>query len=184
MPREVESTAGTEREQDTPNWAARLAHRQQRVPEPPKEPADSLLGDATEALWLPFDAAVREANAALEQAGEPGRISITRTIRERQYGAEGPDGSQRQIAVYLVLSVVEDRLTGGAYVSTNQSRLSMYLVPEKTATDVHWIVASSGLPFNIDMVHDLFLSVFADDPAATHRLSPLSGSDLFQTPWA
>ena len=89
-----------------------------------------------EALWLPFDAAVREANAALEQAGEPGRISITRTIRERQYGAEGPDGSQRQIAVYLVLSVVEDRLTGGAYVSTNQSRLSMYLVPEKTAADV------------------------------------------------
>ena len=48
----------------------------------------------------------------------------------------------------------------------------------------HWIVASSGLPFNIDMVHDLFLSVFADDPGATHRLSPLSGSDLFQTPWA
>jgi hypothetical protein len=145
---------------------------------------DALLLDATELLWAPFDRAVREANAALEAAGEPARISITRTSHERHYSTSGPDGSLRTVSVYLVLSVVDRQLSGGAYISTNRSRVSMYLIPSHADGHITWIVASSGRAFDGEMVQDLFLSVFADDPGATHRLSPLSGADLFETPWA
>jgi hypothetical protein len=184
MPREARSTRGGEQADARTSWAQRLAqHQHQHEAAAPKEDAEVSLLNATEQLWLPFDTAVHEANAALEAAGEPARISVTRTSHERNYSTTGPDGSVRTISVYLVLSVVDGQLSGGAYISTNQSRLSMYLMPSRIDGHAAWIVASSGRAFDDEMVQDLFLSVFADDPAATHRLSPLSGADLFETPW-
>ena len=48
---------------------------------------------------------------------------------------------------------------------------------------VTWQVAAPNAKLTPAVVQDLFLSVFADDPASTLRLSPLGGSDLFQSPW-
>jgi hypothetical protein len=57
------------------------------------------------------------------------------------------------------------------------------VVPEAHGEQVRWLVATDGTELTASLVHDFFLSVFGDDASATYRLSPLSGSNLFQTPW-
>jgi hypothetical protein len=59
----------------------------------------------------------------------------------------------------------------------------MYVVPGEKGGRVAWKVAASGQPFDAGVVQDLFLSIFANDPGAISRLSPLSGGGYFLTPW-
>ncbi|HVA92887.1 MAG TPA: hypothetical protein VNL71_23970 [Chloroflexota bacterium] len=168
----------------TPPWARRLAARQRLAP--PGAPQDSRVSaeEAINALWALFDTTYREANAALEAIGEPGRISVIRAPNQRSYQAIGPDGSPRVITIVALLSVVDGRLRGGAFVGINRSRLSIYIAPSGERGRACWRVATSSQSFTRALVRDLFLSVFGDDPAATLRLSPLSGHDSFQDVWS
>jgi hypothetical protein len=100
----------------------------------------------------------------------------------RRYYANGPDGHERYIAV-LPLRRGEGEEAIGAYISTSNTRATMYVVPVEKGSRVAWQVAVSGQPFDAGVVQDLFLSIFANDPGATSRLSPLSGAGYFQTPW-
>jgi DNA-binding phage protein len=166
-----------------PTWAQRLAARQHLTPTVPRYDPHVVAEEAIDALWALFDAAYREANAALEAMGEPRRIGLTRATNQRIYRTTGPDGSPRTITVSALLSAVGGRLGGGAFVGTDRSRLAIYVVPDGEHGRVRWRVATTGRPFTSALVHDLFLSVFGDDPEATLRLSPLSGQDLFQGIW-
>lgn len=177
------TATGTQTQQAANAWAAILARRRQQahgaVPA-----STSVVEAAAEALLSLFDTAVAQANAALLEAGEEGLITVTSSGHERQYWAIGPDGQSRVISVFLALPVVDGHLCGGVFISSNRSRLSMYLAPTEADGQVRWFVPDSDREFTSDLVHDLFLSVFTDDPSATRRLSPLSGSDLFETPWS
>lgn len=63
-----------------------------------------------------------------------------------------------------------------------RTRASIYLDAASNGSE-SWTVLSSGRPFGVAEVHDLFLSVFGDDPGATARLSPITGVGLFEDPW-
>jgi hypothetical protein len=178
-------TAGSDTKHQTDHsWAQRLAARQHIAAPATRYDPRARAEEAIDSLWALFDEAYREANAAMEAAGDPGRISLTREATQRAYRATAPDGSLRTITIFALLSVVEGRICGGAYVGTDLSRLSIYLVPSDERGHVRWRVATNHQPFTSTLVHDLFLSVFGDDPEATLRLSPLSGHDIFQDIWS
>ena len=82
--------------------------------------------------------------------------------------AISPDAMSWIQTAYLIAEVVAIPLTG---------LLTRVLT-------LRWLVASRTAEFTTDLVHDLFLSVFGDDPLATFRLSPLAGAELFETPWS
>lgn len=67
---------------------------------------------------------------------------------------------------------------------TGRSRLVIYLAPSVGRGVARWRVAATGYACTDALVHDLFLSVFGDDPEATLRLSPLSGHDIYQDIWS
>ncbi|HXT38101.1 MAG TPA: hypothetical protein VN837_21200 [Chloroflexota bacterium] len=136
-----------------------------------------------EALWSLFDAARTEANAALAQAGVPERIALEATPNERRYVLTEPSGLQRSLSITLTLAVIDRQPCGWASIRDSGSRAGIHLVPRVEQGNVSWQVAAPKARLTPVVVHDLFLSVFADDPAATLRLSPLGGSDLFQNPW-
>ena len=167
-----------------PTWAQQLVARQHAAAPAVRDDPQPSTDAAIAALWSLFDTAYSEANAAFEAMGEPGRISVTRTPAQRIYTTTAPDGSLRTITIFLVLPVADGRLCGGAYIATNRSRLAMYVVPGVEQGRVRWRVANGGQAFTSEIVHDLFLGVFGDDPEATLRLSPLSGHDRFQEPWS
>jgi hypothetical protein len=74
----------------------------------------------------------------------------------------------------------ENQVAGGALIRTSQSAASMYLVPA-FGGKVQWMFQPAQELLTPSIIDDLFLMVFADDPAALARLSPLSGLDLFST---
>ena len=166
------------------DWAERLARHRRPKPHTQEAPATQPLLAAVAGLWELFDQARLQANAALARAGVPERISVRRTSIERHYGLAGPDGGSRTIAVFVNVPVVHDHLLGGVEISNSQTRQPISLAPVLEAGTVRWQVASLGTWFDEDLVHNLFLSVFGDDPIATARLSPLSGIDAFETPWS
>ena len=171
------STQATHTEAGT--WASRLAQcRNRDTAEPVVAHSDELL-DEINALWKMFDDARTEANTALLVE----RISVHHTGVERRYGLLDADGAERTISISVALRDVDGHDSGGAFIGLGGSRLAIYLVPETRGEQVHWL-AMDGTEFTLDLVHDLFLSVFGDDSAATFRLSPMAGSDLFQTPWS
>jgi hypothetical protein len=137
---------------------------------------------ALDALRELFDQARSQANEALATFGMAEGITLRDEDNVRRYCATGADGAQRFIAILpLLRSGSEEAI--GAYIGTSSTRATMYLVPVTKKSRVVWQVAVSGRAFDAGVVHDLFLSVFSDDPAATSRLSPMSGGAYFQTPW-
>ena len=112
-----------------------------------------------------------QANAALEHAGLTERIVTRRTSREYWLSMEGPSGVPRHIAVFVGLRAVEGHASGGAQVTTSETRATIYLVPWIDGGRLRWIVSRTGKEFTACVINDLLLSVFSDDPAATVRLS-------------
>lgn len=161
-------------------WALRLVHTV--APEPFHQPATVLwVSEAVRALAEMFDEAVEQANATLARFHAPHRIASEQCDNQHRFTFVADDGGERWITLFLTPST--GGAHGGARLSTSQSRASIYLIPVLEKNHPGWRTEMTGLPFTTATVHDLFLSVFADDPASTLRLSPLGGHDLFQSPW-
>jgi hypothetical protein len=161
------------------HWALRLVHPV--VPEAePDEPTTAWVQEAIDQLTGMFDLAVKQANATLARLGAPQRIIAEQIANERRFTYLTADGSERRISVFLTLRPAGG---GSAYLGTSQSRAYIYLVPVMEKGRPAWRVEKADEPFVADTIHDLFLSVFGDDPVATLHLSPLAGHDLFQYPW-
>lgn len=168
--------------QKTSTWATALARRF-RGAEAARHSALDPLPMMVEALWSLFDAARSEANAALAQVGVPERIVLEATPNERRYLLSEPNGFQRWLSITLTLAVIDQQPCGWAAIRGSGSRAEIHLVPRVERGNVSWQVAAPNATLTPAVVQDLFLSVFADHPAATLRLSPLGGSDLYQSPW-
>jgi hypothetical protein len=171
MPRTTKSTP--QPGSDAPTWAQRLAQRR-TAQDAARETAAAELDwtlEAVSALWSLFDEAVEQANGALERSGAAERILLHRTMRDYRLSLAGPAGEERQIAVFASLTLVGGRPSGGARITTNQTRASILLDASWSGRQVHWTVSESWAEFTERLVGDLFLSVFSDDPAATRRLS-------------
>jgi hypothetical protein len=156
-----------------------------RIPEPPTQEtavAKPLL-DAVASVWDLFDQAHLQANKAMESAGVPERIVVNRTGNEGRYCLAGPNGGLRTISVFVNVPVVREHVFGGVDISNSQTRQPISLIPVPAVDSIRWQVAPLGVWFDEELVHNLFLSVFGDDPFATALLSPLSGIDAFETPW-
>ena len=83
----------------------------------------------------------------------------------------------------MALRGVGGHCHGGAFIGLGRTRLPIYVVPETHGKQLRWPVATDGTELTAGLVNNLFLSVFGDDAAATFRLAPLAGSDLFQMSW-
>ena len=156
-------------------WAERLAQRRRYAQEavPAGETrAEEWIPGAIAALWALLDEAVEQANAALEDAGLAERIGTRRTSREYWLSMAGPGGEPREMALFVSLQAVQGRASGGAHITTCQTRAAIYLVPSVHGGRLRWVVARTGRDFTPHVVDDLLLSVFGDDPAATVRLAP------------
>ena len=160
-------------------WAARLAQRCQCGAGTPPARHDDQILEATTGLWAMFEEATRQANDALAQIGSTERIRVRPTCDGRIYSVAGPDGATREITVTSRLVVANGQCFGGATIGTNQTRAYIYLEPIIAGDQVRWIAPASGVAFTTDVIYDLFLSVFGDDPTATWHLSPISGPGLF-----
>jgi hypothetical protein len=166
--------AGEARER-TAAWAERLVQRRRHVQEavPAREVrAEEWIPGAITVLWALLDEAIEQANAALEDAGLAERIGTRRTSREYWLSMAGPGGEPREMALFVSLQAVQGRASGGAQITTSQTRATIYLVPSVHGGRPRWIVARTGRDFTPHVVDDVLLSVFGDDPAATVRLSP------------
>src|SRR5690242_17498932 len=102
-------------------WAVRLVQRQHPEPSAAHSIGNAALASAFEALWALFDTSLAEPNAAFEQMGEPGCISVLRSPHERQYWAIGPDGMQRVISIFLTIPMAGGHVRTSAYIGTNHS---------------------------------------------------------------
>ncbi len=182
--RTLERTSIRESQGAGDDWAEQLAQCRRPKPQTDEAPLGNPLLESMAVLWELFDTARLQANDALERAGVLERISLQRTGNERRYVLVGPDGSSRTISIFVNMPVVNGQVFGGVYIGNSQTRQPIFLVPVLQAHKVQWQVESMGIEFDKDLVHDLFLSVFGDDPMATCRLSPLSGFDAFETPWS
>jgi hypothetical protein len=176
-------TATIQRRTSGGTWAERLAVRWHAPVGTPMLAASDEVLDAISALWALFDEATQEANAALARAGSPEQLTIQRSGAEGTYRLAGPNGIRREIRITLTINISQGQRYGGATITTSHTRAYIYLEPVKADEQMRWRVGDTAPEFTAEIVHDLFLSVFADDPAATQRLSPLSGMDLFQVPW-
>ncbi|MDB5058331.1 MAG: hypothetical protein JWO59_1803 [Chloroflexi bacterium] len=165
-------------------WASRLAQcRTKGAGEPAATRPDKPHEDIG-VLWALLDDAVTNANVALAEAGLAERITMQGPGSERCYILVEADGEERTISISVALPEIVGHEKGGVFIGLGRTRLSIFLVPETHGADTRWLVATDGTEFTADLVHDIFLSVFGDDSAATFRLSPLGGSNLFQTPWS
>lgn len=164
-------------------WAEQFARRVQHGHEAATAPttsAEDWIPGAIAALWTLFDDAVAQATAALERAGLPERILTRRTEREYWLYMTEPNGEQRQITLFTSLRAVDGQPSGGAQVTTSQTRATIYLSPTIDGGRLRWLVPAAAAActkpgtaeFTARVVDDLLLSVFADDPAATYRLTP------------
>lgn len=155
-------------------WAERFAQRRRQTRE--RAPADGMppedwIPGAMAALWTLFDEAVTQATHALEQAGLTDRILTRRTSREYWLSMAGPDGARRSISIFVSLRAVQGHASGGAQITTSETRAAMHLVPSIDGGRLRWLVPAAGGEFTTRVVDDLILSVFADDPAASGRLT-------------
>jgi hypothetical protein len=161
------------------SWAERLVQGLGAGRAPGREEA---FAAALAALWDLFDRTRSQANEALAAAGIKDGILVREEGMVRHYYGAGPEGQVRKIAV-LPLRRGEGGEDFGAYIGISSTNASMYVVPVEKGGQVAWQVAASGQPFDAAVVQDLFLSIFANDPGAISRLSPLSGASYFLTPW-
>jgi hypothetical protein len=152
------------------SWGERLARGRRHT----QEAAQA--GGVRVEHWIPgairelrtlFDEAALEANAALEEAGLADRIEQD----GRYFRLRGPH-SQGYIAISISLRAVDGQASGGAEITSSETRAIIHLTPRETDGTVCWIVRGTGAAFTGESVHDLFLSVFGDEPGATARLLP------------
>lgn len=144
----------------------------------------ALLGGAVAALRTLFESGCAEANAALALQSQPERITRQRYGLEHRYSAGRPATDRRFISLFISVPAMDGHLFGGAYINTSRTLPSIYLVPHILGGVVCWTANSTGTPFTAQVVRDLFAGVFRDDTAASERLAPLVGYDLFRTPWS
>jgi hypothetical protein len=164
-------------------WAQRLVHPASAETEPVKPPM-AWIPEAIEGLWSMLDEAVEQANTTLARLDVPRRIVAEKDENEWRFTYTAADGSERWISIFLVMPPGGGTGCGSGYLSTSQSRAFIYLMPALEKGRPVWRIEAAEMPFGVDMVHDLFLSVFGDDPVATLHLSPLGGHDLFHLPWS
>jgi hypothetical protein len=169
---------------DVDAWAARLAQCRIKEADATESLQTGELLVDIDVLFSLFDDALTKANAALARAGLVDRVTTRGTGIERSYSLVDANGEERVISISVALQGTAGHINGGAFIGLSRTRLAIYVVPAIHGEQVRWLVAAKGTEFTADLVHDLFLSVFGDDAAATFRLSPLGGSDLFQTPWS
>lgn len=172
--KETATTASTPAPACPTPWAERFAQRRRQTPEQGQEDdlrPDTWIPGAMAALWALFDEAVTQATQALEQAGVTDRILTRRTSREYWLSMPGPDGARRSIAIFISLRPVNSHVSGGAQITTSETRAAMHLVPSINGGRLRWLVPAVATEFSAPVVDDLILSIFADDPAATGRLT-------------
>lgn len=155
-------------------WAERFAQRR-RVSHEPHVDVDAenarWTAEMIQALWTMFDAAVSEANTALEESGSSDRIDVQRTESDYRMSMRDPAGDDRTIAVFANMCVTRGHVTGGAEISTNWTRATIRLFPGADHGQMQWMVPTAEAELTPRVIADLFLSVFSDDPIATLRLS-------------
>ena len=132
---------------------------------------------ATALLWAQFDAAVGQANTALARTGLSERIGVRHAGDEYWLTAPGPRGGKRSIAVFARLRAVKGHVSGGAQITTSETRATLYLTPTIEGGRLRWLLPPTGTEFSARIVDDLLLSVFGNDPAATRRLCPYFSLD-------
>ena len=155
-------------------WADRLAERRRRIHQPSirsESPADEWVPGANDALWRLFDNAVTQATSALQRAGLTERILTRVTSREYWLSMDGPCGEPRRISLFVSLRSVEGHASGGAQITTSQTRANIFLVPSIAGGRLRWWVTAASKEFTARVVDDLLLSVFTDDPSSTARLA-------------
>jgi hypothetical protein len=165
------------------SWTARLANSRvaQHAPRPLTSHTD--VTRAAQDLWALFNDATAEANRAAALLGGVEPIQVERRDQECWYRTVGPDGTPRAIGVSISVLTTCDGNYAYARITTSQTRCTIDLVPISRGPRVRWVSPTSGDEFTLNVIHDLYLSVFADDPRATARLSPVSGLDLYQAPF-
>jgi hypothetical protein len=137
-----------------------------------------MLQESAAELWTLFDDAYSRVSARAAQVGAPCSSRAVLTPHERRYRRTGARGEQRHIAVSLMLSVIEGRVRGGAFISTSRPYLSLFVAPVARCGQVHWRVGTSGHVLTAGIVEDLFLSVLDDEAEATRRLAHLVAYSL------
>src|SRR5262249_9820919 len=124
------------------NWGERLARGRRRT----QEAAQA--GGVRVEDWIPgairevralFDEAALEANAALEEAGLADRIEQ----EGRYFRLRGPH-SQGYIAISISLRAVDGRASGGAEITSSETRAIIHLKPRVAGDTVCWIVRETG----------------------------------------
>lgn len=168
---------------DAEQWAERLAAQLATRRTPPAAPTEQITA-AVGMLWALFDETMIAANCTLEAAGLPERIRVRRRPDGRTYYLDGTDEPSRHILITVSLRAAAGHISGGALLAAGRTRACAFLVPSFGRGEARWRTQPVGTLLHACIVRDLFLSTFADDPAATHRLSPLSGSDFFSNPWS
>jgi hypothetical protein len=165
------------------SWTARLASSRMAHHTPRPVRTHTEVAHAAQDLWTLFDDATVEANSAAALLEDVEPIQVQRQEQECWYRTLGPDGTPRAIGVTISVLTTCDGDYAYARITTSQTRCTIDLVPISRGPGVRWVSPTSGDELSLNVIHDLFLSVFADDPQATARLSPLSGLDLYQAPF-
>jgi hypothetical protein len=157
------------------SWADRLALSRRPVsPLTVRAPDGAHLAAALALFWTPFEHAVAQANRALARLGLKDRLDIQRTGSQRWISFAGPEGRERAISIFITARTRDGQIAGGAILTTSQMRTAIYVSPVLEAGKVRWVVPATDMPFTADMVNDLFLSEFGDDPVAAGSFAPLS----------
>jgi len=166
-------------------WARTLADRLTTgiVPAETDQCTLEVAGQAADALWALFDQARTQANDALARTAAPVRIGVEAGVYDRQYMLVGSNRADRVLSVFLAPASPDGHTCGEATIHGSQSRAGIHVTPVRDGTCVRWQAAHSGAPLTEETIHTLFLSEFGDDPIATLHLSPLAGTDLYETPW-
>lgn len=123
------------------------------------------------------DAAVAQANAALAASGLDERIATSRDVWEYRLEATGWGGAQRSIAVEVGLRAVGSHVSGGARITTSETRSCIDLAPRLEGDRPRWVVRRTGHELSAGIIDNLILSVFGDDSVATKRLDGLFSTD-------
>jgi len=142
------------------------------------------LFEAVAVLRVLFEDGCGEANAARAGHDQAGRIAGHRSGIEQRYCIGDAATDPRFVALFVSVPAVDGHIFGGAYINSSRTSPSIYLVPRMRGDATYWTVSATGAPFTVRVVRDLFAGVFGEDVAASARLAPLVGYDLFQTPWS
>jgi hypothetical protein len=134
---------------------------------------ETLVEEATTALWTLLDDAYGKAAARAAQVDGTQCAKNVLTPTERRFERLVTDVEPRGIAVSLLLSSIDRRIHGGAFITTSRPYVSLFVAPVGKRGRPHWRIGTTGKELTAGIVDDLFLSVFDDQEDATERLAPL-----------